>query len=163
MVKGNKGRRSKQFVENECNEIFKLIIDGASDKEIQQTRNLPERTYFDYKARLAAKLHNQNVNIRNDHILFYKEVTKERLLNDKQAFQAVMNDYRTNPKARVAAAQADAEVNITLFKLENETQMFVNTIRKQQADVLDLDIIADRERSKVTNSYHPSHLSNFKQ
>jgi hypothetical protein len=70
MVKGNKGKSSKQFVENECNEIFKLTIDGASDKEIQQTRNLPERTYFDYKARLAAELHNQNVNIRNDQILF---------------------------------------------------------------------------------------------
>jgi hypothetical protein len=91
MVKDNKGRRSKQFAENECNDI----IAGASDKEIQQTRNLPERTYFDYKARLAAKLHDQNVNIRNDQILFYKEVTKERLLDDKQVFQAVMNDYRT--------------------------------------------------------------------
>ena len=92
MVKGDKGRRSKQFVENECNEIFELLIAGASDKEIQQLRNLPERTYFDYKARLAAKLHNQNVNIRDDQVLFYKEVTKERLLNDKQVFQAVNND-----------------------------------------------------------------------
>lgn len=147
MVQGNKGRRSKQFVENECNEIFKLVIAGASDKEIQQTRNLPERTYFDYKARLATKLHNQNVNIRNDQILFYKEVTKERLLNDKQVFQTVMNDCSTNPKAKVEAARADVELNITLFKLENETQMFVNTIRRQQADVLRFDAIADRERA----------------
>jgi hypothetical protein len=142
MVKGNKGKRSKQFVENECNEIFKLIIAGASDKEIQQTHNLPERTYFDYKARLAAKLHNQNVNMRNDQILFYKEVTKERLLTDKQVFQSIMDNDNTNPKVRVEAAQADAEVDITLFKLENETQMFVNTIRKQQANVQHLDTIA---------------------
>jgi hypothetical protein len=147
MVQGNKGKRSKQFVENECNEIFKLVIAGASDKEIQQSRNLPERTYFDYKARLAAKLHNQNVNIRNDQILFHKEVTKERLLNDKQVFQAVMNDDCTSPKVKVEAARADVELNITLFKLENETQMFVNTIRKQQTDISHLDAIADRERA----------------
>jgi hypothetical protein len=147
MVKGNKGRRSKQFVENECNEIFELLIAGASDKEIQQTRNLPERTYFEYKARLAAKLHNQNVNIRNDKILFYKEVTKERLLNDKQVFQSVMNDNSTSPKVKVEAARADVELNITLFKLENETQMFLNSIRKQQADISYLDAIADRERA----------------
>ena len=81
-------------------------------------------------------------------MLLYKEVTKMRLLNDKQIFQTVMNDYRTNPKVRIEAAQADAEVNITLFKLENETQMYVSTIRKQQANVLHFDAIADRERAE---------------
>jgi hypothetical protein len=66
-----------------------------------------------------------------------------------------MNDYRTNPKVRVEAAQADAEVNITLFKLENETQMFVNTIRKQQTNVQHLDTIATRVNNKVAHSNHP--------
>jgi predicted ATP-dependent serine protease len=53
-----------------------------------------------------------------------------------------MEDDRSTGRTKVEAARADLEANVVLFKLENETAMFVNTIRKQQADILRLDTIA---------------------
>jgi hypothetical protein len=135
-------RRSKDFVENELNEIFKLIVVGTSDSEIKKIRKLPDRTYFQYRERLSDRLQQVNLNQKSEQILFHKEITRERLLKDKQVFQQVMSDERSTGRTKVEAARADLEANIVLFKLENETAMFVNTIRKQQADILRLDTIA---------------------
>jgi len=135
-------KRSKEYVENELNEIFKLIVVGTSDTEIKKIRNLPDRTYTEYKVRLSDSMAQVNLNQKSEQILFHKEVTKERLLKDKRVFQQVMEDDRSTGRTKVEAARADLEANVVLFKLENETAMFVNTIRKQQADILRLDTIA---------------------
>jgi len=135
-------KRSKEYVENELNEIFKLIVVGTSDTEIKKIRNLPDRTYTEYKVRLSDRMAQVNLNQKSEQILFHKEVTKERLLKDKRVFQQVMEDDRSTGRTKVEAARADLEANVVLFKLENETAMFVNTIRKQQADILRLDTIA---------------------
>jgi len=135
-------KRSRDFVENELNEIFKLIVAGTSDAEIKKIRNLPDRTYTEYKVRLSDRMAQVNLNQKSEQILFHKEITKERLLKDKRVFQQVMEDDRSTGRTKVEAARADLEANVVLFKLENETAMFVNTIRKQQADILRLDTIA---------------------
>ena len=137
--------RSKAAIEAETNEIFRLVVAGASGREIQQLRRITQRTYEWHMRKLEEKLADINMGQRNSFILMHKEITKERLLRDKRVFETVMQDDRTVANVKVEAARADAEVNITLFKLENETALFVNTIRQQQTDVLRLDSIASRQ------------------
>lgn len=135
-------KRSKAYVENELNEIFKLLVVGATDLQIKQLRKLPESTYRDYYARLADRIQQTSLAQSSERILFHKEITKERIMKDRQVFQQVMSDSATRPHTRVEAARADLEANVVLFKLENETTMYVSTIRKQQTDVLRLDAIS---------------------
>lgn len=137
-------KRTKTFVENELNEIFKLIVRGVPDSDIYKSRNLPVRTYQQYRDRLEDRLVAVHMNQKTEQILFHKEITKERIMKDKRIFEQVMDDESTRPHTKVEAARADMEANVVLFKLENETVMFVNTIRKQQTDVLRLDAVSAR-------------------
>jgi len=143
-----KERRPKAAVEAEMNEVFRLVVAGATAQEIQQLRNLTRRTYDWHMHKLEQKLADTNMGQRNSFILMHKEITKERLLRDKRIFERVMADNSISPKTRVEAARADAEVNVTLFRLENETALFVNSIRQQQTNVLRLDAIATRQAAE---------------
>ncbi len=135
-------KRSKEYVENELNEIFKLIVIGIPDSEIRKLRNLPDRSYCTYKQKLEQRLQERNMNQKTEQVLFHKEVTRERIEKDRRIFQQVMAKESASDKMKVEAARADLEANVVLFKSENETSMFVNTIRGQQTDVLRLNPIA---------------------
>jgi hypothetical protein len=125
-------RRSEIQIDQEMDEILRLLVAGATPKQIQKVRNLPERTYFTYYRKLQARIIDLQMSKHTDEIMVDKEIARERLTKALQLEFKLWNDDHVPPRTRMDAGTRYAEITVALLKLETETLGFIHGLKLLQ-------------------------------
>jgi hypothetical protein len=109
---------SKHLVTAEMNHIRKLLEDSNNtDTKIMQQLKLPERTYYDYKARIYAI----DRELWNQQALESLESRALKIMRSLELCIKVNTEIATNPrqdpKARIDASTKVVDANIMAYNL----------------------------------------------
>jgi hypothetical protein len=115
-------------VNRRLEDIAKMIAAGLGDKEIMQQLNMPERTYYDYKARIF-KIFEKNAAEkqaqRQGVVDFEAAILKDKLVRLYRALELEIVDKYKDPKLLsdvATATRAAANIAIEIFRLEYESR-----------------------------------------
>jgi transposase len=124
--------RTQFQIEQECDEILHLMVDGDSNKQIMEKRNLPERTFYDYQNRLKERIIAEQMEKRHEEIMLDKQIVKDRLTEALQLQKRLWNDEHISSRTRMDAGTRYAEIAVALLKLETEMLGFMHALNESR-------------------------------
>lgn len=87
-------------MELELDEIFRLQVMGASDKQIMEIRRLSERNYRKYTAKLKEHHINQQLQKEPEELLHQKEILRERFENIREYYAQRKKSTKNKSRSR---------------------------------------------------------------
>jgi hypothetical protein len=140
-----RSRKTKAMLEQELNEIYRLLLDGITSEEIKRSRNISDRNYTKYMQKLRDNTISDQLAKRQEYFLLDIDTARERLLADKRQLQAIINNPNAAVKDKLDAINSDIQLNITLMKLEYEGSLFIENYKRnvplRKTDTIDQGIL----------------------
>lgn len=124
------GQRTQIQIEQECDEILRLMVAGDSNKEIMEKRNLPERTFYEYQRRLQERIIAEQMTKRHEEIMIDKQIVKDRLTKALKLEEKLMDDPHISPRTRMDAGTRFSEISVAMLKLETEMLGFLHALKE---------------------------------
>ena len=115
-----KHRRTRGQISTVLSEIRQQMLDGASNEEIMDALNIPERTFYRYMDKIyredSLQLQRQNNKALATHIA----ILRDRLLHTIHNCYNMATDENVPVKDRIKAERLKIDTSILLLKLEYE-------------------------------------------
>lgn len=132
-------RKTNRQIQNEVNEIGKLLAIGLTDREIMQKLQLRRSQYYVYRS----KLYDQSADLfkkgQIEDLAFHKELLQERLTRlyrqaETRLTGAAGNNTMTSKDIAQVLAMAQ-NIAINIFKLESEGLRILASQRNVNASI----------------------------
>ena len=123
------------MLEQELNEIYRLLLGGVTSEEIKRSRNISDRNYTKYMQKLRDNIISDQLAKRQEYFLLDIDLTRERLLADKRQLQAIINNPSASIKDKLDAINSDIQLNIMLMRLEYEGSLFIENYKRNMPSI----------------------------
>lgn len=119
-IRKKKHHRTKGQILTILSQIRQRMLGGASNQEIMDALDIPERTFYRYMDKIyredSVQLQGQNNKALATHIA----ILRDRLLHTIQNCDNIATDENVSAKHRIEAERLKIDTSILLLKLEYE-------------------------------------------
>jgi hypothetical protein len=138
-------RRTRADRERTLNHILELKVAGKSDIQIRQELDMQRRNYEKYMVLLKDRFTNEMLAQREEYFSESIAEAIEGMNKDIQVLNAVMNDPKASPTAKVMAAKEDRDTRMFKLRTMSEANAWAQALKQKMIppakQVLPQDVI----------------------
>ena len=152
-----RNRPTKALLENNLNEVYRLMIAGMTSRDIMQQLKLNDRTFRRYVRKIRDRNVTDQLAKRQEYFLYDVKLAKDRLLMAKRFNLRTINSEDSSYTEKTEALKLDATITMTLLKLDYEGTVFLRLLNNNNNgnDNIEIARLIQRRRDIIRQHFSP--------